>query len=527
MKKIGDEYGCPNLPKNGDEVGIHYTCKLASDNSVIVSTKGKQRKKIRVGDPGVVEGMSEALKTMRTDEVSQFAVRADKAYGARGAPPKIPPNATLVFDIELKTIARGSDCSAQGDGSVMKLIDEPVNDVEMPSKRSDIAFELQSLRVVKIGPKDYERTVLRKLRRKNNVHWLAKNRDGMDGLPAGLRWGLEAMLKREVSRFVIKGEAALKGISLYDDDDGELVEEAEKTEAPVVEGPTPEMLVKQAAENAAKARAAAAAAEGGDPEAEKAAAFWEARGTEFKAKLTAAPVADAAPESFKILDLGPANVEAIEEQNAARIANVEETEDEADDVPALEEGEVIVDVGDGGADISGPERPYEYGKQPRVWKTTADYITKDMRPSLPEEEAAPAVEASDSSSDDDLEAVDEPPADELFELNPEENAMAPPEDFSPPEEVVWDADLEPGCTIHVECKCRLIAYFLPRLLSTRGERSAATARRARSRAGRSERGDARVESSGGRASRVKIHLNRIGTTSTATASTSWAGRGAW
>ena len=155
-------------------MAIHYTCKLASDGTVIVTTKGKQRKKIRIGDPSVVTGMSEALKTMRTDEVSQFAVRPHKAYGEKGAGDKIPPNATLIFEIELKSIAASSDCSEQGDGSVMKLIDEPVNDVEMPTKKSDIAFELMSLRVIKVGPKDYERTVLRKLRRKNNVHWLAK-----------------------------------------------------------------------------------------------------------------------------------------------------------------------------------------------------------------------------------------------------------------------------------------------------------------------------------------------------------------
>ncbi|KAH8059062.1 FK506 binding protein [Aureococcus anophagefferens] len=363
--KIGDEYGCPNLPKTGDEVAIHYTCKLAQNHEVVVTTKGKQRKKIRIGDPGVVTGMSEALKTMRTDEVSQFAVRPSKAYGDRGAPPKIPPNATLIFEIELKTICPCSDCSQGGDGSVVKLVDEQVNDVEMPSRRSDIAFELVSLRVIKVGPKDYERTVLRKLRRKNNIHWLAKHRDGMDGLPKGLRYGLEGMLKREVSRFVIKGKDYPPGHLL-------------------------------------------------------------------------------------------ANIESIEEQNELRLRGADaSTVADSDDCPDLEvDGVKVFDVEDSGADISGTPDVIKDG--PRVWQSPADYITKDMRPQLPPEDGDEPELGVEDVTDVEI------PTDELFELDPSQNAMAKP----PPEEEVeeavddaygWD-DLEPGCSVHVECKCRLIAF---------------------------------------------------------------------
>ncbi|KAH8069713.1 peptidylprolyl isomerase [Aureococcus anophagefferens] len=330
--KIGDEYGCPNLPKTGDEVAIHYTCKLAQNHEVVVTTKGKQRKKIRIGDPGVVTGMSEALKTMRTDEVSQFAVRPSKAYGDRGAPPKIPPNATLIFEIELKTICPCSDCSQGGDGSVVKLVGEQVNGVEMPSRRSDIAFELVSLRVIKVGPKDYERTVLRKLRRKNNIHWLAKHRDGMDGLPKGLRYGLEGMLKREVSRFVIKGKGYLQGISLFDDPVDEAAEALVEVEASTEE-----------------------------------------------------PVA---------------NIESIEEQNELRLRGADaSTVADSDDCPDLEvDGVKVFDVEDSGADISG----------------TPDNA---MAKPPPEEEVEEAVDDAYG----------------------------------------WD-DLEPGCSVHVECKCRLIAF---------------------------------------------------------------------
>jgi len=90
--KPGDDYA--DLPRTGDETAIHYTCRVVG-GGVLVTTKGKARKKVRVGDPQLVQGFSEALKTMRLNEVSRFWVRADKGYGEAGAPPKVPPNASI------------------------------------------------------------------------------------------------------------------------------------------------------------------------------------------------------------------------------------------------------------------------------------------------------------------------------------------------------------------------------------------------------------------------------------------------
>ena len=79
-----------------------------------------------------------------------------------------------------------------------------------------------------------------------------------------------------------------------------------------------------------------------------------------------------------------------------------------------------------------------------------------MRPQLPPEDGDEPELGVEDVTDVEI------PTDELFELDPSQNAMAKP----PPEEEVEDAaddaygwdDLEPGCSVHVECKCRLIAF---------------------------------------------------------------------
>jgi FKBP-type peptidyl-prolyl cis-trans isomerase len=55
---------------------------------------------------GVIKGWIEAIKMMKTGDKWTVVIPPDLAYGAQGAPPSIPANATLQFEIELIDIVK-------------------------------------------------------------------------------------------------------------------------------------------------------------------------------------------------------------------------------------------------------------------------------------------------------------------------------------------------------------------------------------------------------------------------------------
>ena len=88
-------------PKNGDKVMVHYVGQLL-DGQVFDSSRDRNEQfSFTVGAKQVIEGWDVAIRTMKRSEVARFTIAPELAYGEVGAPPKIPANATLVFEIEL------------------------------------------------------------------------------------------------------------------------------------------------------------------------------------------------------------------------------------------------------------------------------------------------------------------------------------------------------------------------------------------------------------------------------------------
>jgi FKBP-type peptidyl-prolyl cis-trans isomerase len=94
--------------KAGDVVDIHYIGRLYDtgmqfDNSY---DRGKPLEITLTSAPGGgIPGFVEGVIGMRVGEKRQLIIPGDLAYGPRGVPQaKIPPNATLVFDVELMSI---------------------------------------------------------------------------------------------------------------------------------------------------------------------------------------------------------------------------------------------------------------------------------------------------------------------------------------------------------------------------------------------------------------------------------------
>jgi FKBP-type peptidyl-prolyl cis-trans isomerase len=86
-------------PKASDSVTVHYA-GWTTDGKLFDSSYAR-------GTPAtfplgrVISGWTEGLQLMREGGLSRFVIPAELAYGSRGAPPQIGPNATLVFQVEL------------------------------------------------------------------------------------------------------------------------------------------------------------------------------------------------------------------------------------------------------------------------------------------------------------------------------------------------------------------------------------------------------------------------------------------
>lgn len=97
--KQGDTKGA--TPVNGNEVSVLYKGMLLDGTVFDQSPDEKSPLKIRLGRGNLIEGWEQALQKMHKGEKWLLIVPPEMAYGARGKPPTIKRNATLVFEMEL------------------------------------------------------------------------------------------------------------------------------------------------------------------------------------------------------------------------------------------------------------------------------------------------------------------------------------------------------------------------------------------------------------------------------------------
>ncbi|KAM5129086.1 peptidyl-prolyl cis-trans isomerase FKBP3 [Mantella aurantiaca] len=101
-----------NFPKKGETVHCWYTGTLEDgtvfDSNIPTSAKKKKGGKplsFKVGLGRVIRGWDEALLTMTKGEKAKLEIESEWAYGRKGQPDaKIPPNAKLIFEVELVDI---------------------------------------------------------------------------------------------------------------------------------------------------------------------------------------------------------------------------------------------------------------------------------------------------------------------------------------------------------------------------------------------------------------------------------------
>jgi FKBP-type peptidyl-prolyl cis-trans isomerase FklB len=96
--------GTGEMPKATDTVTTHYRGTLLDGTEFDSSYKRNEPASFPLN--GVIKGWTEALQLMKTGSKWRLFVPAELAYGERGAGQDIPPNSTLIFEVELISIQK-------------------------------------------------------------------------------------------------------------------------------------------------------------------------------------------------------------------------------------------------------------------------------------------------------------------------------------------------------------------------------------------------------------------------------------
>lgn len=88
----------------GKKVSVHYTGKLLNGQVFDSSLQRNQPIEFTVGVGQVISGWDEGLQLLRVGDKACFVIPSELAYGSTGAGGVIPPNAALIFDVELMDV---------------------------------------------------------------------------------------------------------------------------------------------------------------------------------------------------------------------------------------------------------------------------------------------------------------------------------------------------------------------------------------------------------------------------------------
>lgn len=104
LKYIDEVIGAGESPTRGKVVTVHYTGTLENGTKFDSSVDKGQPYTFRYKIDPMIAGWDEALATMKPGGKRHLIIPPSLGYGAQGRPPQIPPNATLLFELELISV---------------------------------------------------------------------------------------------------------------------------------------------------------------------------------------------------------------------------------------------------------------------------------------------------------------------------------------------------------------------------------------------------------------------------------------
>ncbi|CAM6089988.1 unnamed protein product [Calypogeia fissa] len=128
-------------PDTGDEVKVHYTGTLL-DGTEFDSSRSREPFTFTLGQGQVIKGWDKGIGTMKKGENAVFTIAPEFAYGEAGAPPSIPANATLKFDVELISWASVKDICK--DGGIFKKVLKEGEKWETPKEFDEVTVNYEA-----------------------------------------------------------------------------------------------------------------------------------------------------------------------------------------------------------------------------------------------------------------------------------------------------------------------------------------------------------------------------------------------
>lgn len=199
LKKVIKEGQGKDKPSIGDTVYVHYVGTLASNGEKFDSSRDRSEPfKFTLGKGQVIKGWDQGVATMTKGELAVLTCGPDFAYGEAGSPPKIPPNATLNFEVELLRW-EGEDISPDRDGSIVKSIIVEGEKHNCPSENAPVKVHAVGTYNDRVFyDKEVEFTL---------------GEGSLVGLPEGVDRALRRVNKGEKCRVVLTGSRFTYGLS--------------------------------------------------------------------------------------------------------------------------------------------------------------------------------------------------------------------------------------------------------------------------------------------------------------------------